>query len=439
MRARSTNKGASAAWPPAGANPAAASPGPVTLPADDLRTLLDVTRALAAPFELHTMLAEVAAAACRVLRAERASVWLVDAGTHLKLEVASDLGDLRIPLGSGLVGLCALERRTVNVPDCYADPRFNREMDRRSGFRTRCVLALPLVDHRDQLVGVLQVLNRREGHFGEADEALGTALAAQCAVALSRVRLTEDAIAAEVLRQEVALASELQRSTLPSEAPQPAGYALSGWFRPASLTGGDTWDAAPVGDRILLLLADATGHGVPAALSVAQMHAMLRLALERGDDLATAYHAVNDRLAATWHDGRFVTAFVGLLDPARHVVQYISGGQGPILHVAPDGRCELRRATLFPMGAMPLREPPRPAELVLAPGERLLLLSDGFFEYEAADGQAFGADGVRQLLAARPEAAAPALIAALVDAVQAHAAGAPQLDDMTALLVHRLR
>lgn len=411
---------------------------PAALAPDDLLTLLSVTRALAAPFELHAMLAEVAAAAQRVLHAERASVWLVEGGTHLKLEVTSDLGTLRVPIGTGLVGRCALERRTINVPDCYADPRFNAEMDRRSGFRTRCLLALPLVDHRDELVGVLQVLNRVDGVFSAADEPLAAALAAQCAVALSRVRLTEATLAAELLRQEVELASDLQRSTLPAAAPQPPGYALCGWFRPASLTGGDTWDAAAVGSHTLLLLADATGHGVAAALSVVQMHAMLRLVLDRGDALETAYRAVNDRLATAWQDGRFVTAFVGLLDPVRHHVLYVSGGQGPIVHVTADGRCTLRRPTLFPMGAMPLPGPARADELALAPGERLVLLSDGFYEYEDRNGRAFGAAGVQRVVAAHAASPVAALLDALVDAVRVHADGAPQQDDMTALLLQRL-
>ena len=408
---------------------------------DDLQALLAVTRALAAPFELHAMLAEVASAACRLLRAERASVWLRDGPDHLKLEVTSDLGGVRVPIGAGIVGRCALERRAINVPDFYADPRFNPELDRASGFRTRSLLAVPLIDHRDELVGVLQVLNRDGGPFGVDDEPLASALAAQCAVALARVRLTEAALAAELLRQEVELARDLQRSTLPAAAPQVPGYALSGWFRPASLTGGDTWDAARVGPRLLLLLADATGHGVPAALAVVQMHAMLRLALDQAvgeHALEAAYRAVNDRLAATWTDGRFVTAFVGLLDPERHVLRYVSGGQGPIVLQRAGGGCELRRATLFPMGAMPLAGPPRVAELMLEPGDRLLLLSDGFFEYEDGAGRLFGAAGVQRVLEDHPAAAPEALLTALLAAVQAHAAGAPQQDDMTALLVHRL-
>jgi sigma-B regulation protein RsbU (phosphoserine phosphatase) len=96
------------------------------------------------------------------------------------------------------------------------------------------------------------------------------------------------------------------------------GYDLHGLFLPASLTGGDTDDLAPIDQGLLILLGDATGHGVAPASSVTQIHAMLRMALRLGADLETAFRQVDDQLADTLPDGPFVTAFIGLLDPATH-------------------------------------------------------------------------------------------------------------------------
>ena len=116
----------------------------------DMEAILAVTRALAAPFDLLTMLQAVTDAARRVLRAQRSSVWLHDVATdELVLEVASDIRQVRIAVGAGLVGACARDRQVINVPDCYADARFDPSVDRRSGFRTRCSLTLPLIDHQD--------------------------------------------------------------------------------------------------------------------------------------------------------------------------------------------------------------------------------------------------------------------------------------------------
>ena len=109
---------------------AAASAG--RLGADELEELLEVTRRLASPYDLNAMLAAVVDAARKVLHAERGSVFLYDATSNeLVLKVATGLAPIRIPADRGIVGQCAQTRRLINVPDCYQDPRFNPEVDRK--------------------------------------------------------------------------------------------------------------------------------------------------------------------------------------------------------------------------------------------------------------------------------------------------------------------
>src|SRR5947209_116022 len=139
------------------------TPPPLTR---DMRAILDVAVALAAHFDLGDMLKAVVQAAMQVLDAERGSVWLYDeASDELVLDVATEMTAVRVPAGVGLVGTCARTRHLINVPDCYAEPRFDTSVDRKSGYRTRCMLTLPLIDHQDKVVGVMQVLNKRSGIF----------------------------------------------------------------------------------------------------------------------------------------------------------------------------------------------------------------------------------------------------------------------------------
>ena len=317
-----------------------------------MEAILGVTSKLAAPFDLLTMLAEVVSAAKQVLHADGGSVWLYDPATdELMLEVATGIEPLRVPAGTGIVGACARDRKIINVPDCYADHRFNPDVDKRSGYRTRCMLTLPLVDHKDVLVGVMQVLNKADGVFDADDEVLATALAAQCAVALQRVRMTEALIEGEKMRQELEMARVVQMSTLPSRMPELPGYDVHGMCRPAGLTGGDTFDLAVLDQGLLAVLGDATGHGIGPALSVTQMQAMLRMAFRLGADLETAFTQVNNQLADTLPDDRFITAFIGLLDVATHRMRFHSGGQGPILHFqAATGDLRAAQADELPAG-----------------------------------------------------------------------------------------
>lgn len=404
-----------------------------------LEQLLDVTRRLAAPFDLSSMLGAVTAAARELLQADRCSVWLHDAARgELVLKVASDISDIRLTVGTGLVGACARDRVPINVPDCYADPRFDPAVDKRSGYRTRCSLTLPLIDHEGTLVGVIQAINRAQGVFDAGDERLAEALAAQCAVALQRVRLTAALIDGEKMRQELEVARVVQLSTLPATMPVLPGLDCHGLSLPATQTGGDTFDLAITPQGLLIVLADATGHGIGPALLVTQMHAMLRMALRLGHGLETAVLQLNNLLAETLADDRFVTAFIGLLDPATHELRYLSAGQGPIQHWhAATGRCSQHRPTGFPLGAMPLQAMRPAATMALQPGDALVLLSDGIYEYHDAAGEAFGTERVGACVAAHSSVSMQALAQALLDDVQAFARGAAQEDDITLVLVKR--
>jgi len=409
------------------------------LSAEDVEVILDVTRDLAQPHDLEAMLNGVVAAAKQVLKAERGSVWLYDAeADEMVMEVATGIAPVRIPASAGFVGACALERRIINVPDCYADPRFNPEVDRASGYRTRCMMTLPLVDHADKLVGAMQVLNKVDGVFDANDEALAAVLAAQCAVAIQRARMTETIIEGEKIRRELETARIVQMSTLPSAMPAVAGYDFYGVSRPASQTGGDTFDLALVDQGVLVVLGDATGHGIAPALSVTQMQAMLRMAFRLGADLETAFINVNNLLEQTTAQDRFITAFIGLLDPAQHRVRFQSGGQAPILHWrAQSGAFERCGPTSFPLAAMPLRSVRPSVTLDMAPGDVLVLLSDGVYEYFNPAGEQFGEARVEAIVAEHRGMSMAALADCLLAEVHAFAQGAPQEDDITLVLVRR--
>jgi phosphoserine phosphatase RsbU/P len=405
----------------------------------DMEMLLGVTRLLAAPFELQDMLVQVTQAACRVLHAERSSIWLVDTATgDLVLETANGLDQARIPLGQGLIGACARDRQVINVQDCYADPRFDPSVDRSTGYVTRCSLTLPLADTQGRLVGVMQLLNKDDGVFGAGDVPLAQALAAQCAVALARVRMTAQIVQAEKARQELELARVVQMSALPRSLPVLPGYGMDATFRPAAETGGDTYDLALVDGQLLVVLADATGHGIAPALSVAQMQAMLRMALRLGTGLARTFQQVNNQLAETLPEGHFVTAFVGLIDPRDHRLRFISGGQGPILHYeAARDDFTIHKATSFPLGADRLDTLVTPVEVDFGPGDCLVLLSDGVYEWADPTGRLYGRAPVEHTVRRMRSAPLGELSAGLLRELHAFARGTPQEDDITMVLVRR--
>lgn len=410
------------------------------LDAAQLQQILDVTRQLARPFELQDILGEIVDAARDVLRAERGSIFLFDADTdELYTVVATGMEGFRLPITKGIVGECARARQTILVPDAYADSRFNREVDKQTGFRTRCLLNVPLLGHDDSLVGVLQLLNKRGGCFEEGDARVAEALGAQCAVAIQRVQMTHQLIDRERMERELSLAQDLQMSLLPHSVPQINGYEVSGASVPAEETGGDTYDFVALdGHRLLVLLGDATGHGLAPALSVTQVRSMLRIASRLKASIDDMLTHINVQLVDDLPSNRFVTAFIGMVDTVEHRVDFHAAGQAPILHYhAADGRCEWFGASTVPLGLFKPPVQPGRRSLELAPGDILGLITDGLFERENEAGDDFGQAGVERIL--RDAAGMPIdhLRDLMVGESLAFGGDAPQADDITVVLIRR--
>lgn len=406
-----------------------------------LRQILEVTRKLAAPFDLDTMLTEVVNATREILHADRGTIFLYDEDAdELVIRIGTNMKHLRIPANKGIVGESARTRKLINVPDCYADDRFNREIDKQTGYQSRCMLTIPLIGYEDSLIGVLQILNKDNGVFDEQDEYVALALAAQAAVVIHRAKITEQIIASERLDREISVAREVQIGTLPKEMPKLAGYDFGGAFAPTDQTGGDLYDFVPVGDtQLFLLMGDATGHGIGPALSATQVRAMLRVALRLKASLSDAFIHINDQLCDDLPDDRFVTGFFGLLDNKTHRVEFHSGGQGPIMHFhASTGVYDWHPATTFPLGYVPQTNLGAPTIAVLEPGDVLGLISDGVYEYENESGVQFGQQGVADVISNGQNLGAQQLVDKIMCAVREHGGKIPQADDITIVLAKRL-
>lgn len=406
-----------------------------------LERILDTTRRLARPIDLPTMLGEVIDVAREVLDADRGTVFLYEPDTNeLVVTIGTELEAIRLPADRGIVGECALNRRIVNVPDCYSDPRFNPEVDRRTGYHTECLLTVPLIGHDESLVGVLQILNKGEGVFDERDERVAEALGAQCAVALQRARMIEAEVARERMDRELSVARDIQAGFLPSTMPDLPGYEFAGTSLPAKEAGGDTFDLISHGDQtVTVLVGDATGHGVGPALSATQVRAMLRVAARLDADMDDALRHINDQLNHDLASNRFVTAFVGSVDGAAHHVRYHSAGQAPVLHFrAATTQCTWLGSTATPLGLLTPLNLKDAISFDMAPGDILAVMTDGVFECEDPQGEDFGEEGVARLLAEHHDEPIDRLIERVNATVSAHRREAPPADDVTIVLVRRL-
>ena len=142
--------------------------------------------------DLDNLLGLIAETMTQALDAERATIFLVDVDRgELWSTVALGSDEIRVPIGVGIAGAVAETGATINIPDAYADERFNQEIDRRSGFRTHSLLTFPMRSRAEaaRILGVFQVINKRGGPFTEDDEEMGAALASSAAVAVENAQL----------------------------------------------------------------------------------------------------------------------------------------------------------------------------------------------------------------------------------------------------------
>src|SRR5206468_3378164 len=209
-----------------------------------LTQLLEVSRSFAVATELDPLLKTIAEACCAMLGCERSSIFLYDApADQLWTKVALQTSEIRVPSGAGIVGHVFKSNAVFHCADPYNDPRFNRDVDKRTGFTTRNILAAPMVDLERKPVGVIQAINKNSSAgFEAADEALIQLLADQAGVAVQRYHLQEKALEGVALRREMDLAKHVQEDLIPDAPPQIAGMASIGWTHAASITGGDCFD-----------------------------------------------------------------------------------------------------------------------------------------------------------------------------------------------------
>lgn len=404
---------------------------------DKMREILEVSRLLAVTSDLDHLLMEIAKAAQALLGAERASIFLNDATTgELWTKVALGAKPIRVPKGAGIVGFVFAQNKLLNIPDAYADARFNREVDRRTGFVTRNLLTVPMIDLKGRPLGVIQAVNKIGGIFGREDEETIELLAAQGGVAIQRYHLQVDAIQVVELRREMDLAKRVQESLLPKSPPEFLRLNAVGWTRPASVTGGDAYDLWTISEgKLGIFLGDASGHGLAPALIVSQARTLARALSEIDCDPRWVLTRMNNRLVNDLELGRFVTVFMACLE-ADGTLTWASAGHGPILYrQGPGHPIAVLDPTAPPIGVVDEFAVDQIDPVKIECGGLLIVMSDGIFEAQGPGGEMFGVERVIKILDEGINVSPEALLHNFREAVKVWQGKEEPMDDQSIVLV----
>jgi sigma-B regulation protein RsbU (phosphoserine phosphatase) len=410
-------------------------------PSDRLRALLEISTTLSTTLELDPLLPQIADTLFGVFRqADRCFVIMLDeAGRMVPKAVKTRRPAADDPQFSRtIVRKCLEGVRSYLSEDASSDASLAPAQSI-AEFRIRSVMCVPLVTGSGQKLGALQLDTQDVGKkFKEDDLKLLTIVANLATVAIEKAEATAALVAREKERREIEVARRVQVGFLPRSFPELPGYEFFAFYSPAMSVGGDYYDfIALPGGRVAVVLGDVAGKGVAAALLMAKLSAEVRFSMLTEPDPARAVSLLNDLLIRGGIGDRFVTLAALVVDPATHRVTVVNAG-----HINPvrvrgggDELVELigNAESGPPLGVVPEMEYTAkvcPVEM----GDTLMVFTDGVTDAESPAGARFLHAGIRAALRTEVVVGAdcrPSRIGdRVIRAVQRHADGRPQSDDI---------
>jgi serine phosphatase RsbU (regulator of sigma subunit)/pSer/pThr/pTyr-binding forkhead associated (FHA) protein len=351
---------------------------------------------------------------------------------------------VRAALGEGFRISNAVRDRVINektsllVRDARLDEAF---ADRMSIVQQqiRSMLAVPLQTD-DRVIGLIYLDSPHFiKEFTKDDLSLLTVMANVAAIRIEHTRLAEVEQAERIHAKQLEQAAEIQRGLLPVQAPNVPGVDLAGYNAACHTVGGDYYDFLVYPDgRVGVLVGDVAGKGMPAALLMSSLQARVQVLFDDPTNLAALVTRLNRIITSNCPSNRFITFFIGILDPQTGELTYVNAGHNPPLVAHADGSVDKLDGTGLILGILPVATYTQKT-CTLAPGDALLLFSDGVSEPVRPDSdEEFGEDRLAQSFAKLRNEDAQSIVDAINQQVREFTGGMPLPDDITLVVAKRV-
>ena len=413
----------------------------MSLSEERLALLYRISQTFNSSLDLSEVLNRVMDEVVATTRAERGFVVLRQPDGAFRFAAARGLDQRAVEspefqVSRGIVDRVAAEGKPLLTSDAQADSRFASRVSVRI-LGVRAILCVPL-EHKGQVEGVVYVDSRLQtGVFSPEDLDMLTGIAASAAIAIDNARLYQVAVEKGRMERELQVAREVQSSLLPQSLPAIPGWEFAAWWQPAREVSGDFYDFVTFPDgRTGAVIGDVTDKGMPAALFMANARSVIRANVAAGGDPEAVLKRANTVLCAESSNGMFVTLLLVKLGPDGRIRFANAGNNRPLLHRAAGGDFTDLGAPGFPLGIDP-DFPYLSAEEVLAPGDFLLLYTDGLTDANDAQLALFGRDRLLEALREARHSPASEMRERLRLAVATFIGATPPYDDVTFVLARR--
>jgi phosphoserine phosphatase len=403
-----------------------------------LRILLDSIADVASSMELDHVLGKIVDSSLEVTKAERAILFLGSEPDKLEVRVARDRP------GSALGGELQYSRSIVRR--CLEDLQGVRSVvqsDQEAlslgqsvfDLKLRAVMCAPL-RVKENTVGVIYVDSRAaRREFSARDLALFSALSAQLAISIENARLHADSLEKARLEKDVEIARRIQEHLLPAVPAGIVGLDVGLRFSVCAGASGDTYDFVRLDEqRLAVLIGDVTGHGVGAALLTHAAQAAIRSYLELVDDLGEVVTRINNRLVRSVEAGSFMSMLLARVDARERVLHYVNAGHPQLIVVGADGLRRLGSSGIA-LGVVEDARYQVQGPVALAPGDLVVMLTDGVAETMSPAREPFGEERLHDLLVSSRDLSAEGALQRVEAELDKHAGGCLRDDDLTLIAI----
>lgn len=325
---------------------------------DKLRMLLDITKKISRSLDLEEVLTLVMDTLDSLIHYDAAGIYLIEAVTEngetqykfkskavRGYQISFDMVEPRLKLGEGFIGYTAQTGKPLISPDVYRDPRYFHARE-----RTRSEMVAPIISN-DEVIGVFDLESDRINSYDQDDLSVLQLLASQVAIIIEKVQLHEQVVEKNRLQTQLEIARQVQLELLPEADPTVAGFDISAYIFPTEEVSGDYYDWVEMSeDQIGVVVADAVGKGIPAALLMSFLRAALRSSVQVGYAPHVAMGKVGNLLWDSVEANQFITAIYGILDATNRTFVFSNAGHNPPLLIKPNGEYRFVEYGDLPLG-----------------------------------------------------------------------------------------
>lgn len=406
-----------------------------------LKAILDILQAIGASVEIDEVLRKILDGLFTIfVHADRGFIVLKDRDSGKFIPRATkhrrEDDEDQIRISRTILNKVTKDKEALISDDAAKDFQGQSIVD----FQIHSMMAVPLLSSAGEVLGAMQVdtsniLNR----FSQDDLELLAAVAIQAAVAVEIAQLHEMAVREAAIKQDLALASKIQRSFLPDKAPEVEGYEFFNYYYPARTIGGDFYDYIALPDgRIAIVLADVSGKGIAASLIVAKLASEFQTCLVREPTPEAAIARMNGIFCDPRWEDRFVTVALMVLQPRSHEVCIVNAGHmAPLLRHA-DGTIEEVGQELsgLPIGVADGMDY-EPLTINMAIGDSLMAYTDGIPDSQNIRDEFFGIPRLLTEMNAKPFKNVDEMGRHVIDTVRRFSGSQTQTDDMCVTIFGR--